>query len=137
VTERLGREGGVSQPWTRRVDGEPDLVSIAIDGRLVGGLADVAAGRLLVIDFLVTRPSWSVPEAVLSARLQAAAPPGWVRIATLEGVTVVAEPRLVGVLRDVGLTLRPVAGAILGQFDLGMERPFAWLDFLATAVRRP
>jgi hypothetical protein len=78
-----------------------------------------------------------MPDGELSVRLQLAAPPGFIRIATLEGVPCMAEPRLVPILREAGVTVRPVAAAILGQLELELERPWAWLDFLATAARRP
>lgn len=143
MTERFPRSSGASPQEHASTTGspsagQPDLVTIDLDGRLAGRLADLADGRVLVIDYLVTRPSWAMPEAELSVRLQRAAPLGSVRIAVLEGVACVADPRLVAVLRAAGGTLRPVAGAVLGQLELDLERPLAWLDFVASAAaRRP
>ncbi len=115
-----------------------DVVPIVLDPRLAGRLFDLANGRVLVIDYLLTRPSWSLPMAELSVRLQRASPRGTVRIATIEGVPCVADPRLTPVLQEAGIRIRPIAGAILGQFEVDLERPLVWLDFLSsTAARRP
>jgi hypothetical protein len=137
MNERLDRDVRLPGSGPRAGGGQPDLVPLALDRRLYGRIADLADGRLLVIDYLITRPSWAMPDGELSARLQLAAPLGFVRIATLEGVPCMAEPRLVPILREAGATVRPVAGAVLGQLELELERPWAWLDFLATATRRP
>jgi hypothetical protein len=137
MTERLNRDGGGPGPVPRSPGGQPDLVPLALDRGLYGRMADLADGRSLVVDFLITRPSWAMPDGELSVRLQLAAPPGFVRVATLEGVPCMAEPRLVPILREAGVTVRPVAGAVLGQLELDLERPWAWLDFLSTAARRP
>jgi hypothetical protein len=111
---------------------------IALDARLRGRFADIAAGRIVVIDYLVTRPTPALPVAELSVRLQRTPPRGTVTLATLEGVRCVADPRLEPVLREARPTLRPVAGAILGQLGIDLKRPLAWLDFLSsTAARRP
>ena len=105
---------------------------------LAGRFSELADGRILVIDYLVTRPAPAVPTAELSARLQRARPRGGVVIATIEGVDCVSDPRLEVVLREAGPRLRPVAGALLGQLEIELARPLAWLDFLSsTAARRP
>jgi len=99
-------------------------------------MSELAAGRVLVIDYLVTRPSWDLPVAELSARLQAVAPPAARTVATVEGVRCVSDPRLHGVLREAGVTLVPIAGAVLGQFALHLDRPLVWLDFLSSVAAR-
>ena len=109
---------------------------IALDDRLVGRFAEIAAGRILVIDYLVTRPSWSLPSAELSVRLQRTVPRGTRTIATIEGVPCVADLRLATVLREAGVRIRPVAGAVLGQFAIDLDRPLVWLDFLSSVPAR-
>ena len=105
---------------------------------LAGRFSELADGRILVIDYLVTRPVPAVPTAELSARLQRVRPPGGVVIATIEGVECVADPRLEVVLREAGPRLCPVASALLGQLEIELARPLAWLDFLSgTAAGRP
>jgi hypothetical protein len=139
VTERFREPAARNQgdAAQRPAPGQRDAVAIALDGRLTGRLAELADGRVLVIDDLVTSTSWSMPEGELSARLQRQGQADFVRIAAPEAVPCMAEPRLMPILRDAGLTLRPVAGAVLGQFELELSRPWAWLDLLATAARRP
>ena len=112
-------------------------VAIALDPRLEGRLAEIAAGRVLVVDYLVTRPTPALPTAELSVRLLRDRPGGVVVIGSAEGVDCLADPRLEAVLREAGPRLRPVAGAVLGQFELDLARPLVWLDFLSsTAARR-
>jgi hypothetical protein len=123
---------------SRRPTIAADSGPIVLDRQLEGRLAAIADGRVLVIEYLITRPSWSLAAAELSVRVQRSRPRGSMRLATLEGVECFVEPRLAPVLREAGLTLRPVAGAVLGQFEVDVIRPLAWIDFLSsTAARRP
>jgi hypothetical protein len=114
------------------------LVEIGLDPHLRGRFAEIAAGRTLVIDFLVTRPTPQLPTGELSARWERRPPAGFTAAASLEGVPCVFDPRLASVLRESGPSVRPVAAAVLGQLEVQLARPLAWLDFLSSpAARRP
>ncbi len=116
---------------------EPHDVAFALDPALVGRFAEIAAGRVLVVDYLVTRPSPALPTAELSVRLQRTAPRGSACLTLIEGIPCHGDPVLLPVLREAGPRLRPVAGALLGQLAIDLDRPLVWLDFLSsTAARR-
>lgn len=118
--------------------GATGTVRFTLDDGLAGRFAKLAAGRVLVVDYLVTRPAPAVPTAELSARLRPGAPAGAIVIGTVEGVPVVADPVLELVLREARPHLRAIAGGVLGQFEIDLARPLAWLDFLSSvAARRP
>jgi hypothetical protein len=114
------------------------FVTIALDPQLQGRFAEIAAGRVLVIDYLVTHPTADLLQAELSARLQRPRPRGAVKVASVEGVDCLADPRVHTVLRDGGPNLRPVAGAVLGQLEIELAQPLIWFDFLSSvAARQP
>jgi len=118
--------------------GATGTVRFTLDDGLAGRFAELAAGRVLVVDYLVTRPAPAVPTAELSARLRPGSPAGAIVIGTIEGVPCVADPALEPVLREAMPHLRAIAGGVLGQFEIDLARPLAWLDFLSSvAARRP
>ena len=128
----------------RRAHGPPvrggaaGTVRFTLDGDLAGRFGELAAGRVLVVDYLVTRPAPAVPTAELSARLRPEPPAGAIVIGAIEGVPCVADPVLEPVLREAMPHLRAIAGGVLGQFEIDLLRPLAWLDFLSSvAARRP
>ena len=113
-------------------------MNLGLDPGLQGRFAELAGGRVLVIDFLLTRPTPQLPTAELSARWEPRPPAGLTPAAPIEGVQVVVDPRLEEVLREAGPRLRPVAGALLGQLAVDLARPLVWLDFLSSpSARRP
>ena len=118
----------------RREPGE--TVRFTLDDDLAGRFAEIAAGRVLLVDYLVTRPAPAVPTAELSARLERVAPAGTVVIGRIEGVPCVADPALEPALREAQPHLRAIAGGVLGQFGVDLARPLAWLDFLSSVAAR-
>ena len=109
---------------------------ISLDPGLAGHFAEIADGRVLVIDHLITRPAGGLPVGELSARFQRTPPHGSVTLTVIEGVPCVVDPRLVGVLRAARPRLLPVMDAILGHLAIELALPFAWLDYVSSSPSR-
>jgi hypothetical protein len=133
---RATRAGATSPRSADRGDDAP--VVLDLDPRLRGRFAEIADGRILVVDFLLTRQAPHLAAGELAARWERKRPVGFVDAAPIEGVACMHDPRLAWVLRECGPRLCPVAGAVLGQLWIDLARPLAWLDFLASpAARQP
>ncbi len=110
-------------------------VAIDLEPELRGRFAEVAGGRTLVIEAFMTHGP-GLPRGRMAVRLERYPAIGLVEVATIEGVPCLAERRLVPTLRAAGPTIRPVAGAVLGQLTIELARPLVWLDFLASPAAR-
>ncbi len=122
--------------------GEPiprSRIPIGLDSALRGRLAALSRGRTIVIDFFSSRCCTAVRVGDLTVRwLDGPPDPTMVPLAPIEGVPVVAEPRLLDVLADAGPTLRRAGSIFARGLGLDLERPERWLEFLDTpaAARR-
>ena len=56
--------------------------------------------------------------------------PGFVELASIEGVRVFAESRLLAVLADAGSTLRLGGLPFAQHIAVELDRPERWIDFL-------
>jgi hypothetical protein len=105
-------------------------ISLGVEPTLRRSLAQLAKGRVLVVDYFASRRC-SVVIGDITGDFEDAPPaPGFVELASIEGVPVFAESRLLAVLADAGSTLRfgglPFAKHITVEFD----RLECWFDFL-------
>lgn len=74
MTNRLPEAGASAAARRREAAARSGLAFVALDPRLRGRFEAIAEGRVLAIDYLVTRPTPGVPTAELSARLVRARP---------------------------------------------------------------
>lgn len=103
---------------------------IAIAPALRGRLADQARGRTLVIGFYAaSRCGVNVGDMTVSWRDD---PPsqGHVPLASLEGVPVHADARLVPLLGRSGPELSPGGTLRRGRPSIKLSRPECWIEFL-------
>ena len=81
-------------------------ISLGVEPTLRGSLAQLANGRVLVIDYFASRRC-SVVIGDLTGDFEDTPPgPGYVELASIESVRVFAESRLLAVLGDAGPSLR-------------------------------
>jgi hypothetical protein len=104
-------------------------ISLGVEPTLRRSLAQLANGRVLVIDYFASRRC-SVVIGDLTGDFEDAPPaPGFVEFASIEGVRVFAESRLPAVLADAGSTL--LGGLPFAQqIEVELDRPERWIDFL-------
>ena len=103
-------------------------IELGLAPALLGRLAAVAKGRLLVIDYYA---SWHRGLAVgdLTVRLgEPDAEPRYVELAAVEGVTVLAERGLLGIL--AGAILRETGPPFARHLAIVLARPERWIEFL-------
>lgn len=111
-------------------------MSIGADPRATRQIAEDARGRTLLIDFYASRCCRSVLVGDLETRwLDPGQDAGLEPIGSVSGTPIVADPGLTRVLRDGAARL--VAGGWLGRsFQVRLDVPEAWLDFLDTPAAR-
>ncbi len=109
-------------------------LSIGLDPSLRAGLARLAAGRAVVVDFFASRTCTSVWIGDITAGwLQpGAVRPDLVALAPIEGVEVFVDRRLVDLLTDAGPSLRLAGPAFARHLAVRLEDAAAWLAFLET-----
>jgi hypothetical protein len=56
--------------------------------------------------------------------------PGYVELAGIEGVRLLTESRLLGVLGDAGASLRLGGPPFARHLSIELDRPERWIDFL-------
>jgi hypothetical protein len=106
------------------------LISLGIEPRLRGSLAQMADGRVIVIDYFASRRC-SVVIGDLTVDFRDAPPgPGYVELASIERVPVFAESRLLGLLGDAGAVLRLGGPPFARHLAVELELPERWIDFL-------
>ena len=109
---------------------EPISPGIALDLRLRGRLATLAAGRTLVIGYFASRTCCCVVGDIAVDWRSSPPGPGFLELARVDGVPLFADERLVDVLDGARPELRP--GGILrrGTPSLWLGIPERWIEFL-------
>ena len=103
------------------------MVGIGVTPALRPRLEELAAGRVLVIDYFTTRRC-SVTLGDLTARFRTGSPgPGFSEIIGPAGTRTFARDRLLPVLAASSVTL---CSRLAGRLGLEMEPASAWIDFL-------
>ena len=105
-------------------------ISLGIEPTLRGSLAELANGRVLVIDYFASRRC-SIVIGDLTGDFEDTPPTmGYVELASIEGVRVYTESRLLTLLGDAGSTLRLGGPSFARHLAIDLDRPEHWIDFL-------
>jgi hypothetical protein len=105
-------------------------VSLGVEPTLRGSIAQLAKGRMLVIDYFASRRC-SVVIGDLTVDFEVTPPGrGYVELATIERVRVFAASRLLGILGDAGSSLRLGGPPFARHLAVDLDRPECWIDFL-------
>jgi hypothetical protein len=104
-------------------------ISLGIEPTLRGSLAELANGRVLVIDYFASRRC-SIVIGDLTGDFEDTPPTGYVELASIEGVRVFTESRLLALLGDAGSTLRLGGPSFARHLAIDLDRPEHWIDFL-------
>ena len=105
-------------------------ISLGVEPTLRGSIAQLAKGRVLVIDYFASRRC-SVVVGDLTVDFEDTPPgPGYVELASIESVRVFAESRLLGVLGDAGSSLRLGGPPFARHLAVDLGQPERWIDFL-------
>jgi len=109
------------------------VVAIGVDPALRRRLRAMAGGRSLAIGMYATRCCGS-PYLIgdLTARFVRLTLPDAVALASIEGVPLVADRRLIDLLASAGPTLVEVGLPFARHLAVELAEPVAWLDFLAS-----
>ncbi len=105
-------------------------VGISIAPRLRDRLASLAAGRALVIDYFAGARCGSVVGDLTATFRPVPADDGYVQLATVAGVRLLAEKRLIALFEDGGTGLDLAGSRLARHLAVTLERPERWLDFL-------
>jgi len=105
-------------------------VSVGVEPALRQALAGLANGRVLVVDYFASRRC-SVTIGDTMAAFEAAPPGGgYIELASIEGVRVFVEARLLPVLSDAGPTLHLAGPPFARHLSVRLEQPERWIEFL-------
>jgi hypothetical protein len=105
-------------------------ISLGVEPMLRGSLARLADGRALVIDYFASQRC-SVVIGDLTCDFRAMpSDPGYLEMASIEGVRVFAESRLLAILGDAGASLRSAGPPFARHLAVELDRPERWIDFL-------
>jgi hypothetical protein len=118
-------------------------IAIGIDPALRPRMAGLSEGRTLAIDFFVARLRTSVVVGDLSLRWLDTGPEGEIEVpdglaalATIEGVGLVADARLLELLATTGPTIVEGGPPFARHLALRLDDSAAWIEFLETPVAR-
>ena len=105
-------------------------ISIGIEPDLRVGLGGLAAGRVVVIDYFASQRC-SVVVGDLTCSFRPSAPDdGYTELASIEGVRVFVEHRLLPLLEDSGPSLFMAGPPFARHLAIQLEVPEKWIDFL-------
>ena len=105
-------------------------ISLGVEPPLRASLARLAGGRVVVIDYFASRRC-SVVFGDLTGAFAARPPgPAYVEFASIEGVRIFVERRLLPVLAEAGPTLRLAGPSFARHLAVELEVPERWIDFL-------
>jgi len=105
-------------------------VSLGIESTLRASLARWAAGRAVVIDYFASRRCGVVIGDLTGAFDDPPRGPAYLELASIEGVRIFVEARLLPVLDDAGATLRAAGPQFARHLAVELEVPERWIDFL-------
>lgn len=105
-------------------------IAVAVDPALRGRLSALSKGGILVLDYFTSRRC-NVTVGDLTANVRTHAPgAGYVELASVEGVRLYAETRLLPVLHEAGPSLRLARGVFGRHLAIDLDRPEDWIAFL-------
>ena len=105
-------------------------ITLGVEPTLRASIAQLAKGRMLVIDYFASRRC-SVVIGDLTVDFEVARPGrGYVELASIESVRVFAASRLLGILGDAGSSLRLGGPPFARHLAVDLDRPERWIDFL-------
>jgi hypothetical protein len=105
-------------------------ISLGVEPTLRRTLAQRANGRVLLIDYFASQRC-SLVMGDLTGNFEDMPPgPGYVELASIEGVRVFTESRLLAVLDDAGPSLRLGGPPFARHLAIDLDRPELWIDFL-------
>jgi hypothetical protein len=105
-------------------------ISLGLAPSLRGRLAQLAASRVVVIDYFASRRCSVVIGDLTVDFEDEPRRPGYVELASVERVRIFAESRLLAILRDAGFTLRLGGPPFARHLAVDLDRPERWIDFL-------
>ncbi len=104
-------------------------ISLGVEPTLRGSIAQLAKGRMLVIDYFASRRC-SIVIGDLTVDFEVTPPGrGYVELASIKSVRVFAASRLLGIL-DAGSSLRLGGPPFARHLAVDLDRPERWIDFL-------
>jgi hypothetical protein len=105
-------------------------VSLGVEPSLRGSLAQMAKGRVIVIDYFASRRC-SVVIGDLTCDFRGTPPgSGYLELSSVEGVRVFTESRLLALLGEAGTTLRLGGPSFARHLAFDLDHPERWIDFL-------
>jgi hypothetical protein len=105
-------------------------ISLGVEPTLRASLAQLANGRVIVIDYFASRRC-SVVIGDLTGDFRGTPPGrGYVELSSVEGVRVFVESRLLAVIGDAGSSLRLAGPPFARHLAVDLDRPERWIDFL-------
>jgi len=105
-------------------------INVGVEPALRIRLIELAAGRRLVLDYFASRRC-SIVIGDLTARFRRQPPgPAYVELASIEGVQVYAEERLLPVLKNAALTLRLAGPSFARHLAVSLDPGSLWIEFL-------
>ncbi len=105
-------------------------VGISIAPRLRDRLASLAAGRALVIDYFAVARCGSIVGDLTAKFGSGPAVDGYVQLATVDGVRLFAEKRLIALFEGGGIGLDLAGPRFARHLVVTMQRPERWLELL-------
>ncbi len=103
---------------------------IAVEPRLREELAEIAAGRTLVIDYFASQRCGVVSGDLTAVFRDEAGDGTFLDAVPAEGVRIAVDERLRDVLEESRATLRLTGPRFRRRLAIELERPELWLDFL-------
>ena len=105
-------------------------IALGVEPTLRSSLAQLANGRVLVIDYFASRRC-SVVIGDLTANFEDTPPgPDYLELASIESVRVFTESRLLAALGRAGPSLRLGGPPFARHLAIELDRPECWIDFL-------
>ncbi|HLY15482.1 MAG TPA: hypothetical protein VKR24_14135 [Candidatus Limnocylindrales bacterium] len=105
-------------------------IAIGLDPRLRASFGQLAAGRVLVIDYFASRRC-SLVISDLTCQFRPGTPAGdFIELAPIEGVRIFIEARLRATLAASGPSLRTGGLPFARHLAIELDRPEHWIQFL-------
>lgn len=93
----------------------------------------LARGRVLVIDYFASRRCSAVIGDLTASFEDAPPGPGYAELASIDGIRVFSETRLLVILGDAGPGLKLGGPLFARHLAVDLTRPERWIDFLESA----